>query len=116
MGYVLKTPPVGILDGIKSSGKRIFIFAQGIVGYSGRVNCGVLVLSIQQFTAQGKKGPFSNEDPCSHNSDPGSRSRLFAPSALRTVRVLHYYREKTFFPRRLARVELRLPTLGALSS
>ena len=64
VGYVLKTPPVGILDGIKSSGKRIFIFAQGIVGYSGRVNCGVLVLSIQQFTVLREKGSFSTEDPC----------------------------------------------------
>ena len=32
--------------------------------------------------------------PLTRNSNPGSHSRLFFPSPLRTVRALHFYREK----------------------
>ena len=34
--------------------------------------------------------------PLTRNSNPGSHSRLFFPSPLRTVRALHFYREKTW--------------------
>ena len=56
--------------------------------------------------------------PPSRNSDPGSHSRVFSPLPT-TVRASHFYREKTSALSSLVdslRVELRLPTVCALSS
>ena len=51
--------------------------------------------------------------PPSRNSDPGSHGRLFST----TVRVLHFYREKiSALSSSSTRVELCVPTLGAVSS
>ena len=52
--------------------------------------------------------------PPSRNSGPASHSKLFPPpSALRLVRALHFYGEKTSALSSL--VDSRQPTLGALS-
>ena len=55
--------------------------------------------------------------PPSRNSDPGSHSRLFSPPTHYGSRLAFFFREKIFalLPSS-TRVELCLPTLGALSS
>ena len=57
----------------KLSGTRVFIFTQGIVGYSGWVKWCLKLLSIQQFTGQGQQKGLSQM------RTPVKVSRTFCP-------------------------------------
>ena len=68
----------------KTTGTRIFIFTQRIVGYSGRVNWSLGLFNTTIYSTGNKKGPFSNEDNCStacplhkHTGISHSNSTLF---------------------------------------